>query len=120
MEEKNYKQENIMTRIQALLLSIAKYQWYADNPGKTPPSGSIMHRCALCDNSKGPCRTCVMYGYWPMAKGLTSTCDEDFTAWGTWDDLEHDHKNSYDRTFFSLLHVEAFEQRLREVYKGAK
>ena len=123
-----------MTEKQALILSIYKYNWFVDNPEETRYPNNNIDSCALCTYDAkflDDCSRCPMFGIWPTTGDDSMECDSDeFSIWKMWGSFSmhpaiiatRRRRNipmitSYDRAFFALVLVEAFHDKLQELYR---
>lgn len=128
-----------MTKIQSLKFSIFLWNWLADHPKAYKVDYTHMDvydwesACALCEYAavmaveRGKetynfsCKDCLMLNHWPTPDGKTSYCG--IGAYEDWEDAGEPFLGAaaaleYDRSFFALVLVEAFEERLIEVLNG--
>lgn len=117
-----------MTDIEALEWSIKLWNWLVDNPGKEKRESPFLEplgwvgRCSLCEHVKEKhsriwlisCKNCLMYDRWPTPHGNTETCTRD-GAYVSWTRHTAYRELNYDTSFFALILVEAFEERLKEL-----
>ena len=107
-----------ITKKEALQYSVNLWFWYSNNLGSDytqfPEYSHKYTACALCEydgqseDSDG-CTHCPMFGMWPTATGYTEECDENDDAYS---ELYNKKLITYDKCFFALVILEAFQQQL--------
>lgn len=112
-----------MTKRESLILSAMVWDWLVDYPNRPKVDCPIVDttqwkvNCALCEYSSGKgkqmCDSCPMRGRWPGSAGVD---EKDCCSSGSVYDMYCNcFITSYDRAFFALLMVEAFEEVLYEL-----
>lgn len=116
-----------MTQVESLEWSIKLWLWLADNPGKKkidspyPEVCGWTGLCPLCQYVKelhngDSCAECPMAGGWPSSQGTQPVCGGRYSAYGNWERSLDTRKGlKYDVSFFALVLVEAYKERLEEL-----
>lgn len=111
-----------MTDIEALEYSIEMWNWLVDNPDKGKEDLTYTGEskwwtsCSLCSYDelfRDDCEKCPMYKRWPGSSRLHGECQS--KTWTAFDEYDRGNHSLYDRAFFAMVLVEAFEKRLREL-----